>query len=664
MIVDELVLLFKPEGQKKAVKAVDEVDKKLDAAKKNLKKLERQAKKTGKESDKLAVEKGQKLVSSLQKQRRQIVRNTAALGILKKTLGAAGKGIQNLSRTLLASLATSIGTVGGALTAAVKGMASDADRIITQSKELGVTTKKFQELEFAAEKNGLKFEQFSAGLRALQTRLLEVSNAGKDSPMAQPFDDLGLSVKELIKLKPDQQIRKIADEVQKYGSTAQVNARLAKIFGEDAGPKFAELLSGGAKGIDELAEKAHLYGRVMSEEVLANADEVAEAQMDLKAALTGLRNTVAISFLPMAKELIETLRDWIVKNKELVGTRVKEFVENTIPVLSAMLEAAKPIVEVVGELAKRFSELDPATQKAIVKWGALTLALGSFIGPAAKAFGWLAKLASKLGLISGSLGAIAGAGGFAALGLGFGAYQTYQMGKKVDSYKKSLGRLEARRTDEGTLEALSKGLGVSKKEVAGLGQDDLRTAELVLPQTIKNYEKQLAKAEKRLANYGYGLNKPHRRATKTLIEQTKIRLKNLRAAQALVQRQVLQNPHGALGPAYGPAMPPEDPTTDAMGSVFQSSLSAKPGLTRRLANAAKQGQSAQTKNLARKAAKAAVTTQVTINNNSTNVNVGDFIVRSNSNDPRQVAVMAREEFRSMLEKEIFDQRRKGPKELA
>ncbi|WP_278043319.1 phage tail tape measure protein [Streptococcus agalactiae] len=124
-----------------------------------------------------------------------------------------------------------------------------------------------------------------------------------------------------------------------------------------------------------------------------------------------------------ANKRYETTASKLQMLKNQVNDVAIEFGGPLIDALRDGLEAGKPIIKGVADLAKAFSSLDKEQQQQIIKWGLIAAATGPALSIFGKGVGviggtiqGLGKLSKTLGTLSGSLGAAKT--GAAALGVG------------------------------------------------------------------------------------------------------------------------------------------------------------------------------------------------------------------------------------------------------
>lgn len=96
-----------------------------------------------------------------------------------------------------------------------------------------------------------------------------------------------------------------------------------------------------------------------------------------------------------------------------------EFGGPLLKALNSGLDAAKPWLQTLSDMAKKFSEMSTEQQQSIIKWGAMTAAIGpalKFFGKGASIIGGFAKglgtISKGIGTFSGTLKTISNGGGF------------------------------------------------------------------------------------------------------------------------------------------------------------------------------------------------------------------------------------------------------------
>ena len=141
------------------------------------------------------------------------------------------------------------------------------------AKRAGLDAKSFQELAYVAKVNRIEVDALTDGMKELSLRADEFLKTGAGGG-AESFQRLGYSAVELAeKLKrPSDLFVEIIGRMERLDKAAQI--RVAdELFGGTGGERFVELLDRGADGVRTLIAEANEFGAVMSEEMIAKADE-------------------------------------------------------------------------------------------------------------------------------------------------------------------------------------------------------------------------------------------------------------------------------------------------------------------------------------------------------------------------------------------------------
>ena len=171
----------------------------------------------------------------------------------------AARSIRNLGLQLGALSAVAVAGV----TRELRAMTQQADRLDKLATATGVTVEELQRLGFAAEQSGSDMETVGRAVTQLQ-RNIQGATDGLSS-YNRAFDRIGVSVRDLQGLSPDQQFLRIAQALSEVGDAGVRNATALEIFGR-AGRELIPLLDRGADGIRELGDQFERTGAVISTE--------------------------------------------------------------------------------------------------------------------------------------------------------------------------------------------------------------------------------------------------------------------------------------------------------------------------------------------------------------------------------------------------------------
>jgi len=236
-----------------------------------------------------------------------------------KGIQQAQTGLQKFQRDLgvtgadLARMGKQFALFGAAAGAAVGALAVKTlkaqDELGDLAQQLGISSSALSEMQFAAEQAGSGASNLSSGLETMSKRLGEVavkgSGAAKDA-----IERLGLSVEDLIALKPDEAFTRIAEAMKGVSSQAERNAITANIFSR-ANQSLVNVLALGADGMEKLRAEARALGRSLSEEQVQAASDAVDAMNRLSSSFTGLANAAATSFAPAITSAADSLTEFV-----------------------------------------------------------------------------------------------------------------------------------------------------------------------------------------------------------------------------------------------------------------------------------------------------------------------------------------------------------------
>lgn len=247
----------------------------------------------------------------------------------------------------------------GALAFLVKGAFDAADSLIDLSENLGISTSKLQEFEFAASQNGISAQQFNSQLDKFSRLIGDAAQGSKTAIDA--FGKIGVSVTDAAgKLKTtDELFVEVSEKIQRVGSQAEQAAVLTDLFGK-SGVKLVQVFKDGPAGLAAYAEQARELGLVLDEDMVKKAAAANDKFDALSKAIKTQFIAVAIEAAPAvsilanallsvastANDAVGVFRGLALQIREATGGNVTQseavaLLKNEIKLLEQQLEAAK-----------------------------------------------------------------------------------------------------------------------------------------------------------------------------------------------------------------------------------------------------------------------------------------------------------------------------------
>lgn len=267
------------------------------------------------------------------------------LDAIEKRGARMGEGLKagfNMAKSAAIGFATGVGF--DMLVGAIKDGLEYASSLGEISQQLGVTTHDLQLYRFMATQVGVSQDEMDGGLQKLTKSLGEAATGNKTALAA--FDKLGVSIKDSNgqirsagEILPD-----LADGFQRLGSD-QERAAVAQDLFSRAGFKMLPFLSGGAKGVRDLADEYAKMNSELTPEQIANADRAADAFAKLKKQLQEKIAQVVGDNAGAIEELANRIINLADKIELLIG-KIQRL-------------ANSPIGQVVGKINSTLSNLIP-----------------------------------------------------------------------------------------------------------------------------------------------------------------------------------------------------------------------------------------------------------------------------------------------------------------
>ena len=190
-------------------------------------------------------------------------------------MGAMSKAAARLGVALAAATAAGAGFVYLA-----KSVLDSTNEIQRNANMVGISTKAYQELIFAASQYGITQDGMTDGIKELTLRFHEFATTGAGEG-AEAFKALGFQNKDMNKLLKDTPglLQEVIKSMEGLGQAAKM--RWAdEIFGGVGGEQFMAMINAGADALGNMAKQAHKLGMVMSDDLIDNAVE-AKREIDV-----------------------------------------------------------------------------------------------------------------------------------------------------------------------------------------------------------------------------------------------------------------------------------------------------------------------------------------------------------------------------------------------
>lgn len=204
-------------------------------------------------------------------------------------------------------------TAAGAATSAFLLSASDkAIELQKLSQSTNLSTDSLQQWQYAAEAVGASSAAVTSDLESL----LKTMSSPIPGELNMELMMLGVSVHNASgQLRgADEVLKDVGDKLNKMSSARAVQWAERVGISNDT----LMLLKQGRQGLSELFEEAQLVGAIIPEDAINRGAELSKSIKTLKTVFQALGNSIALSFAPNLKKIVDNFKQFLINNAEFV----------------------------------------------------------------------------------------------------------------------------------------------------------------------------------------------------------------------------------------------------------------------------------------------------------------------------------------------------------
>lgn len=251
----------------------------------------------------------------------------AAFGGIAKTAVAAG--------TAVVGAATALG--GAALGASAK-LATHADEIDKVSQKLGLSREAYQEWDYVLSQSGVEITSMQTGLKTLTNKLDDAKNGS--SSAVEMFEKLGLSLNDLQTMSREDAFNAVITSMQGMEDSTERAALANDLFGK-SGQELTALFNTSAEATENMKNKAHELGMVMSNETVQAGVDFTDTMDTLKRSGEGLFTSLASGLLP----IVQSIMTVVINNMPII----QSIISQTAPIITSLFEQFLPPLMELGQ---------------------------------------------------------------------------------------------------------------------------------------------------------------------------------------------------------------------------------------------------------------------------------------------------------------------------
>ena len=188
-------------------------------------------------------------------------------------------------------------TAGIAITRATGKVAEYGDNIDKMSQKMGLSSDAYQEWDAVMRHSGTSMESMKAGMKTL-------ANAAEKGNEA--FQRIGLTQEEISKMSQQELFEATIKGLQNVDNSTERTYLAGQLLGRGA-TELGALLNHSAEETQEMRDKVHELGGVMSEEAVKASAQYQDSLQDMQTAMQGLTRNTLSAFLPSMVKVMDGL---------------------------------------------------------------------------------------------------------------------------------------------------------------------------------------------------------------------------------------------------------------------------------------------------------------------------------------------------------------------
>lgn len=297
---------------------------------------------------------------------------------LETKLAPMRAGINNLGGAALKVVAP-IAAAATAFASFASVMASfeRADSLGKMSGALGIAVDKLAKLHYASMLNQGSAEGMNAALMKMEKFLGDAANGGAEAQKS--LGQLGLRLKDVAGLSPDQAFGRMADAMNTVQDQGQKMNLMMQVFGKNS-KEVAALVKSGSAGITAMGDEGERLGRTLSRVDYGKIMAAKDAVERMQTAFVALADRVTTALAPVFNWVATSINEWIGNTKDFEGT------------FDAM---ARGVVMAIGVVRTAWEGLLLLWEGAKVVVGSMSVAFYKAADGIVYAVKWIGSIAGK-----------------------------------------------------------------------------------------------------------------------------------------------------------------------------------------------------------------------------------------------------------------------------
>lgn len=221
-----------------------------------------------------------------------------------------GVGINAIASGLAGGLATGAAAAAASLAYMTKQQIAAIDSAVELGERVGASQRDIAGFGLAANVVGGSAEQIAGGLAKMNRTIGDAAGGSKKA--AKAIESLGLSVSDLIAMKPTEAFGRVADAIKSIESPAGQASAAVSIFGK-SGAELLNVLQLGSAGLADFRKRADETGLSVNQMAAEDVSAAADSIDILKANVVGLANSFTSFLAPSITAATDVLNSFFIR---------------------------------------------------------------------------------------------------------------------------------------------------------------------------------------------------------------------------------------------------------------------------------------------------------------------------------------------------------------
>lgn len=261
-----------------------------------------------------------------------------------KGIGGAFTSIAKGAAAVGTAVVAGASAVGGAAFKMASDTAAAADEVDKTSQKLGMSREAYQEWDYVLSQSGVEITSMTTGLKTLTNKIDDAKNGSKSA--TEMFNKLGVSMNDLQSMSREEAFDAVIKGMQGMEDSTERAALANDLFGR-SGQELTALFNQTAESTEQLKNKAHELGMIMSDETIDSGVVFTDTIDTIKRSLSGAANSLGGTVLP----IVQTVLNFIVERMPTIQALINQLSPvitsvfgNLLPPLFNLAETLFPVL--------------------------------------------------------------------------------------------------------------------------------------------------------------------------------------------------------------------------------------------------------------------------------------------------------------------------------